>query len=64
MRLRTANAHRKRAQRRSIQTSAFDYHRQRTAQCIASGTMHKLKDSGFIRRLRKRQRAWLLENRS
>lgn len=56
--LRTANLNRKRAQRRVVYQMAYDYHMARCARLDAAGRLDKLKNSGFVQRLRKRGASW------
>ena len=54
MQLRTANHKAKRAMRRRVYQEGFAFHERRSMRLLRSGCLDKLKDSGFIRRLRKK----------
>lgn len=65
MRLRTTNHNRLRALRRRVYVEALAFHERRVARLSKSGTLHKLKDSGYVRRLRSRSWAqWEYEQLS
>lgn len=56
MRIRTANRRRRRALAREVYRQGFEFHRERCARLEASGNLDRVRDSGFIRRLRKKSR--------
>lgn len=57
MRVRTANHHCKRLLRKSVTTAAFDYDMARIERLTRAGRLDKRVNSGFVRRLKRKQKA-------
>jgi len=55
--IRTHNKRRKRAHAIQVQVAAFEFHEQHAARLVRAGRWDKLRNTGWIRRMKKLQRA-------